>query len=52
MLLPSGTFVLEKRPSEPIPETNLWRTVRARAYGATEVLFLGRTEFPLAAVSG
>jgi 16S rRNA (guanine966-N2)-methyltransferase len=43
MLLPSGTFVLEKRPSEPMPETNLWRTVRAKAYGATEVLFLGRS---------
>jgi len=52
MLLPSGTLVLEKRPSEPIPDTNLWRTVRARAYGATEVLFLGRTEFPFATVSG
>jgi 16S rRNA (guanine966-N2)-methyltransferase len=52
MLVPSGTFVLEKRPSEPIPETDLWRTVRARAYGATEVLFLGRTEFPFATISG
>jgi len=52
MLLPSGTLVLEKRPSEPIPDTNLWRTVRAGAYGATEVLFLGRNEFPFATVSG
>ena len=52
MLLPSGIFVLEKRPSEPIPDTNLWRTVRARAYGATQVLFLGRTEFPFATVFG
>ncbi len=47
MLLPSGTFVLEKRPSEPIPETNLWRIVRAKVYGATEVLFLGRADSPL-----
>jgi 16S rRNA (guanine966-N2)-methyltransferase len=51
MLLPSGTFVLEKQPSEPLTETSWWRTVRARAYGATEVLFLGRTELPFATVS-
>ena len=51
MLQPSGTFVLEKRPSEPMPETSLWRTVRAKAYGATEVIFLGRTDVPLATVS-
>jgi 16S rRNA (guanine966-N2)-methyltransferase len=51
ILLPSGTLVLEKRPSEPMPKTNLWRTVRARAYGGTEVLFLGRTDLPLGTVS-
>ena len=38
----SGIFVLEKRPSEKIPESKLWRVVRAKAYGATEVLFLNR----------
>jgi 16S rRNA (guanine966-N2)-methyltransferase len=42
LLQPDGTFVLEKRPSETIVETNLWRVLRAKAYGATEVLFLGR----------
>ncbi len=53
MLAPSGTFVLEKRPSEPISKTNLWRVIRARTYGATEVLFLARTDWssPLASVS-
>jgi len=38
----SGTFVLEKRPSEKISETELWHVVRAKTYGATEVLFLNR----------
>ena len=40
MLEPSGTFVLEKHPSEEMPDTKLWRVIRARKYGATEVLFL------------
>jgi 16S rRNA (guanine966-N2)-methyltransferase len=35
-----GTFVLEKRPGEELPATKLWEIVRARTYGATEVLFL------------
>ncbi len=39
---PSGTFVLEKRPSEKISEPKLWRVSRAKTYGATEVLFLNR----------
>src|SRR5205823_5123704 len=39
---PSGTFVLEKLPSEKIPSAPLWEIVRARRYGATEVLFLRR----------
>jgi 16S rRNA (guanine966-N2)-methyltransferase len=42
MLAPSGTFVLEKRPSEERPESKLWRATRAKKYGATEVLFLQR----------
>jgi 16S rRNA (guanine966-N2)-methyltransferase len=42
LLEPSGTFVLEKRPAEKIPAVPLWETVRARRYGATEVLFLRR----------
>jgi 16S rRNA (guanine966-N2)-methyltransferase len=43
MLELSGTFVLEKRPTEQPPQMQLWNVTRARAYGATEVLFLQRT---------
>jgi 16S rRNA (guanine966-N2)-methyltransferase len=46
MLEPSGIFVLEKRPSEKMPPLPLWNVVRARAYGATEVLFLQRAGLP------
>ena len=35
-----GIFVLEKRPGEALPETKVWRMVRQKTYGATEVLFL------------
>jgi 16S rRNA (guanine966-N2)-methyltransferase len=35
-----GLFVLEKHPSEKVPETKLWELVRQKKYGATEVLFL------------
>src|SRR5436190_8195983 len=42
MLARSGIFVLEKRPAERMPPTPLWNVTRARAYGATEVLFLQR----------
>lgn len=42
MMAPSGIFVLEKRPAEQTPGTPLWKVVRAKAYGATEVLFLQR----------
>jgi len=41
-----GVFVLEKRPSELIPATNLWDVVWARKYGATEVLFLSAIRRP------
>ena len=40
LLAASGTFVLEKRPSEITPDTKLWQVVRRKTYGATEVLFL------------
>ena len=43
LIEPSGTFVLEKHPSEKTPEIELWRIVRAKTYGATEVLFLTRS---------
>ena len=42
LLAPEGIFVLEKRPGETISETPLWEVVRAKKYGATEVLFLRR----------
>lgn len=38
-----GIFVLEKHPGESIPVENLWSVIRARTYGATEVLFLRRS---------
>ena len=40
LLEPGGVFVLEKRPAERIPETELWNVIRTKTYGATEVLFL------------
>ena len=40
LLEPGGVFVLEKRPAERVPDTELWNVIRAKAYGATEVLFL------------
>ena len=43
MLEPGGIFVLEKRPAERMPATPLWEIMRARRYGATEVLFLEPT---------
>jgi len=42
LLAPGGVFVLEKRPREIFVEPKLWRTIRRKAYGATEVLFLAR----------
>jgi 16S rRNA (guanine966-N2)-methyltransferase len=40
LLDPSGIFVLENRVSEPLSEMKLWRVLRRKTYGATEVLFL------------
>ena len=45
-----GVFVLEKRPNELIPAINLWDVVRARKYGATEVLFLSAIRGPKAQI--
>jgi 16S rRNA (guanine966-N2)-methyltransferase len=42
LLEPRGIFVFEKRPSETVPEKQIWRVIRQKTYGATEVLFLGR----------
>jgi 16S rRNA (guanine966-N2)-methyltransferase len=36
----NGIFVLEKQPDENLPEMKLWRLLRQKTYGATEVLFL------------
>lgn len=44
LLESSGTFVLEKRPSEKMQEIRRWRILRAKIYGATEVIFLTPTE--------
>ena len=44
LLHPDGVFVLEKRPEEKVISSGLWKTVRARRYGATEVLFLVPSE--------
>ncbi len=46
LLEAKGIFVLEKRPSEKIPEMDLWNLVRRKTYGATEVLFLSAIHNP------
>ena len=43
LLEPEGIFVFEKRPSEAVPEKQLWRVIRQKTYGATEVLFLSHS---------
>ena len=40
LLEPNGIFVLEKKPTDAVPQTDLWRVLRQKTYGATEVLFL------------
>jgi 16S rRNA (guanine966-N2)-methyltransferase len=40
LLAPNGIFVLEKRPEEELLIAPSWQLVRAKKYGATEVLFL------------
>jgi 16S rRNA (guanine966-N2)-methyltransferase len=40
LLATDGVFVLEKQPSETLPQTKVWRLIRQKTYGATEVLFL------------
>lgn len=46
LLEPSGIFVLEKRPGEELIPSALWEVVRAKTYGATEVLFLQHPDRP------
>jgi len=40
LLAPGGILVLEKRSSEKVSELKLWRVIRQKTYGATEVLSL------------
>ena len=40
LLEPNGILVLEKRPSDTLTEMNIWRVIRQKTYGATQVLFL------------
>ena len=43
LLEPNGIFVLEKKPTDALPQTKLWHVLRQKTYGATEVLFLEPT---------
>lgn len=43
LLEPDGIFVLEKKPTDILSQTDLWRVLRQKTYGATEVLFLQPT---------
>jgi 16S rRNA (guanine966-N2)-methyltransferase len=43
LLDPDGIFVLEKQPTEDLPEMKQWRLLRQKRYGATEVLFLSQS---------
>jgi len=38
-----GIFVLEKQPTEALPEMKHWGLLRQKIYGATEVLFLSQS---------
>jgi 16S rRNA (guanine966-N2)-methyltransferase len=40
LLEAGGIFMLEKRPSENVPDTKFWKLLRQKKYGATEVLLL------------
>jgi 16S rRNA (guanine966-N2)-methyltransferase len=43
MLEPGGIFVLEKRANETVSGLKLWRVIRQKQYGTTEVLFLSKS---------
>ena len=49
LLEPNGLFILEKRPEEQLVMPALWTIVRAKTYGATEVLFLKHHDQAIAA---
>src|SRR5207244_10307756 len=44
LLDPDGIFVLEKQPAEVLPEIKMWRLLRKKKYGATEILFLSESQ--------
>ena len=46
LLEPDGIFVLEKQPSESLPEMKQWCVLRQKTYGATEVIFLSAIRTP------
>jgi 16S rRNA (guanine966-N2)-methyltransferase len=46
----NGIFVLEKRPGEKLGEMKLWKLLRQKRYGATEVLFLSGIRNPVSAL--
>jgi 16S rRNA (guanine966-N2)-methyltransferase len=41
-LTSKGIFILEKRPGERLPESDFWKVIRRKTYGATETIFLQR----------
>jgi 16S rRNA G966 N2-methylase RsmD len=43
LLEPHGIFVLEKKPTDTLPQPKFWDLLRQKTYGATEVLFLEPT---------
>ena len=45
LLEPTGIFVLEKRPGETVSELKLWRVIRQKSYGATEIVFMRQSAF-------
>jgi RNA methyltransferase, RsmD family len=45
LLEPTGIFVLEKRPTETVSELKLWRVIRQKTYGTTEILFMSHWAF-------
>jgi 16S rRNA (guanine966-N2)-methyltransferase len=49
LLEENGWFILEKRPSEKVPDTKNWNLTRRKTYGATEVLFLSAIRNPQSA---
>lgn len=51
LLEPDGLFILEKRPEEELILPAHWEIVRAKRYGATEVLFLSAIRDPQSAIS-